>query len=123
MIGKLKNLISEVQCVGEDDDFDKTIVYSRYEQELNDKLIEMEHERMKDIHNLDAYLDLKERNDKLFREVNNYLHNTYGWDYQKEVLKEISFNRFMRKYTLHEIGEMVQKHEHPQKKRSVKEYE
>lgn len=116
MIQKLRGIIEEIQTTPEDEDsLDKIVVFSDYDKKMNEMLIKNEHDRMVNIHNLDAYLDLVEFNDKRFREVNNYLHNTYGHSFQKEVLKEIALSIIIKEYTLADIGELIYKHEHPPK--------
>ena len=122
-MNKIISLISDIKTSlrnNEDEDsLDKIIVFSDYDKKMNQRLIQNEHDRMTNIHNLDAYFDLVEKNDKYFNQVNEYLYNKYGRYYQKEVLKEISLARIMSKYTLEEIGELYQQHENNTQKRRV----
>lgn len=118
VIGLINDVKSSISKNEENDSLEKIIVFNDTDRQMNKILMQHEHDRMKNIHNLDAYFDLVERNDKRFHEVNNYLHNTYGRDYQKEVLKEIALALIIKKCTLHEIGELYKKHENPTKGRN-----
>lgn len=118
LIDLLNDVKASLNKNEEEDSLDKIVVFDETDKKMNKILMQHEHDRMVNIHNLDAYFDLVERNDKRFLEVNNYLHNRYGRNYQKEVLKEIALALIIKKCTLSEIGELYQKHENPVKGRN-----
>ena len=93
------------------DDVENVIIFDSYTEEITEMLLKKEHDRKINIHNLDNYLELVDKNEKHFLELNNWLYDHHHQLYQKEVLKEIALEQLFRKYTLNDIEELIKKHE------------
>lgn len=93
------------------DDVENVIIFDSYTEEITEILLKKEHDRKINIHNLDNYLELVDKNEKHFLELNNWLYDRHHLLYQKEVLKEIALEQLFQKYTLNDIDELIQKHE------------
>ena len=121
MINSIVNIVNEFKTAlqkdndTEDSLLDKIVIVDGYNRELTEQLLREEHNRRINIHNLDEYINIVERNDKRFHELNIWLHNQHHRDYQKEVLKEIALEQMFKKKTLREIDELIKKHENPTK--------
>lgn len=107
----IDNIKEKIQPKTYDDSLEKIIVFDETQQKMNNILLQHEHNRMINIHNLDAYFDLVDRNNKRFHELNIWLHHKHYKDYQKEVVKEIALQELFKKRTLKEIDELIQDHE------------
>lgn len=93
------------------DDIENVIIFDSYTEEITEILLKKEHDRKINIHNLDNYLELVDKNEKHFLELNNWLYDRHHRLYQKEVLKEIALEQLFRKYELNDIEQLIKKHE------------
>ena len=109
ILGEIKSVLKS----SEENENEKIVVIDGYNTWITEKLIEREHKRMVNIHNLDEYLSLRERNIKRFNELNNWLKTKHYKDFQLEVVKEIALEQLFKKYTLNDIDELIIKHENP----------
>ena len=113
------NVISEIKSVlknRDESEEEKIIVIDAYNEWITEKLIEREHERMMNIHNLDEYLSLRERNTNRFEELNKWLKSKHFHDFQVEVVKEIALEQLFKRYTLNDIEGLIKNHENPKRR-------
>ena len=108
----LKDIINLIKQERKEQDDDKVVVIDAYNMKITEDLIRQEHNRRVNIHNLDEYINLCNRNDKRMIQLNEVLSSRHhGKEYQTEVLKEIALEQILKKLTINDVEKLMDKYQ------------